>query len=96
MEAIVWTVTVVLLIAGLVGAFLPGIPSAPLVLVAGALHKYFLPAYLSWWTLGAFASGVDGPINWGRLRLGNWRISSCWIAIPSTIRLRIFGQPRLS
>lgn len=50
-EALIWTVAVVLLLVGLAGAVLPGLPGAPLILVAAVWLELFLPAYLSWPTM---------------------------------------------
>lgn len=51
----VWVVTVLLLLTGAAGAVLPLLPGAPLILAAALWLEYFLPAYLSWWTIGGLA-----------------------------------------
>lgn len=53
-----WTLTAVLMLLGLAGAALPGVPGTPLIFLAALLHKLFLPRLLPWWTvavLGALA-----------------------------------------
>ncbi|MBI5202523.1 MAG: DUF456 domain-containing protein [Elusimicrobia bacterium] len=54
-EVLVWILAVLLIALGLAGAILPGLPGAPLILLAAVVHKVFLPAYLSWWIVGALA-----------------------------------------
>jgi len=51
----VWALVVVLMLLALAGAFVPAIADAPLIFLAAVVHKVFLPAYLSIWTLVAFA-----------------------------------------
>lgn len=54
--AAVWLVTAALALAGAAGVFLPGIPGAPLILLAGVFAKVMLPGALSWWTVGVLAA----------------------------------------
>jgi len=55
METAIWIVVVVLMLGGLAGTFVPVVPGAPIILVAAVIHKYFLPQYVSVWTLGVLA-----------------------------------------
>ncbi|MFH1725327.1 MAG: DUF456 family protein [Elusimicrobiota bacterium] len=55
MEAIVWTLCILLIIVGLAGTVVPAVPGAPIILVAAVLHRLFLPQYLSWWTIAGLA-----------------------------------------
>lgn len=55
MEAAIWVLTAVLILTGTAGTLVPGIPGAPIILVACVVHKFFLPQYLSWWVLAALA-----------------------------------------
>jgi len=55
MAIAVWILTVFLIMLGLAGSLLPGLPGAPLILLAAVIHKMFLPHYLSWWTVAALA-----------------------------------------
>lgn len=48
---IVWLLTVLLLFLGLLGSVIPGLPGAPLIFAAAVWHEFFLPQYLSGWTL---------------------------------------------
>lgn len=45
---VVWMVAALLLLVGVAGAVLPGLPGAPLILVAAVWLELFLPAYLAW------------------------------------------------
>jgi len=60
METLIWILTGILLLAGFAGTVIPALPGAPLMLIAAVIHKLFLPAYLSWWTLAALglAAGI--------------------------------------
>lgn len=49
--ALVWLLTVVLMLAGVAGAVLPALPGAPLILVAAVVHRLLLPGYVSVWTI---------------------------------------------
>lgn len=47
------SLTLVVMLVGVLGAILPGLPGAPLVLLAAIAHKlYFGSAGASWWVLG--------------------------------------------
>lgn len=51
----VWILTAVLAFVGVAGSVLPGLPGAPLILIAAVLHRWLLPGYVSMWTLAALA-----------------------------------------
>ncbi len=51
MEALVWVLTAVLILAGLAGIFIPVFPGMMLIFAAALLHRLTLPEYLSWWTV---------------------------------------------
>jgi uncharacterized protein len=55
MPILVWSLTVLLLLGGLVGAFLPLLPGTTLILAGVVLHKLLLPASLSWAAVGWIA-----------------------------------------
>ncbi|HEY0947283.1 MAG TPA: DUF456 domain-containing protein [Opitutaceae bacterium] len=50
MEIAVWTLTVLLTLAGLVGTIMPLLPGTTLILIGMLVHKLLLPADLSWMT----------------------------------------------
>lgn len=52
LEVLIWCLTVVLMLAGLVGVVVPLLPGTTLILLAAVLHKLLLPACLSWFTVG--------------------------------------------
>lgn len=47
----VWLLVSFLMLAGLFGCVLPGLPGTPLIFAAAVLHKVLLPQYLSWWVI---------------------------------------------
>lgn len=51
----VWTLTALLILAGVAGSILPALPGAPLILVAAVLHRWLLPGWVSLWTIAALA-----------------------------------------
>lgn len=55
MEILAWTLTVALLIAGLVASLVPLLPGTTLVLLGVIAHKLLLPADLSWTVVGWIA-----------------------------------------
>jgi hypothetical protein len=52
---IAWLLAAALIIAGVAGIILPGLPGAILILAAAIVHKLMLPGWLSWWTVTAVA-----------------------------------------
>lgn len=55
MEIAVWTFTVLLILAGLLGVIVPLLPGTTLMLLAMVGHKLLLPGSLSWAALGWIA-----------------------------------------
>lgn len=57
MQALWWTLTLLLMLAGLAGTIVPLLPDTPLILAAALLHHFLLGAQHSvgWWTLSALA-----------------------------------------
>lgn len=55
MPAVWWTLTLVLMLAGLVGTVVPLLPGTTIILAAAVLHHFMLGEAQSvgWWTLGA-------------------------------------------
>lgn len=83
-EILCWALTVLLMLAGLVGAVFPVIPDSLLIL-AGAFLQHFTihsPHRVGWWTLGVltalcilahivdFAAGMMGAKKFGASRWG--------------------------
>ena len=52
LEVLIWCLTVVLMLGGLVGVVVPLLPGTTLILLAAVLHKLLLPASLTWLTIG--------------------------------------------
>jgi uncharacterized protein YqgC (DUF456 family) len=48
LEALIWTLTVTLMLIGVAGVVVPILPGTTLILIAVVLHKIFLPTDLSW------------------------------------------------
>lgn len=51
-DSLIWIFSILLILIGLLGCVVPGIPGAPLILLGALAHKLCLPDRLSWWTLG--------------------------------------------
>ena len=79
----VWTLTITLLVTGLLGAIIPFLPGPFLLVLAGVLHSFFRPdSGVSWWGIGIlgvllalaylvdFASGMMGARWFGASRWG--------------------------
>jgi len=58
-EALVWSLTIVLMLIGLVGVIVPLLPGTTLILFAAVLHKLLQPADVSWLAISFIA------IFWG-------------------------------
>ena len=80
-DTIVWALSSLLIIMGVVGVVVPALPG-PFLIVAGVLlHKIFLPQYLSWWTVGGITvlAFLCLIIDWLCLALGiKWSGASRW------------------
>ncbi|MCE1228190.1 MAG: DUF456 domain-containing protein [Firmicutes bacterium] len=50
-EGLVWLLASLLVLVGLIGAWLPVLPGLPLIAAGALLHKLFLPNVLSWWVV---------------------------------------------
>jgi uncharacterized protein len=56
MEAyLVWTLTIVLTLIGLAGVIVPILPGTTLILIAMIVHKWLLPADITWVAIGWIA-----------------------------------------
>jgi uncharacterized protein len=55
LEVATWTLTLLLMLIGVVGVILPLLPGTTLILVAAIIHKLILPADLSWTAIGFIA-----------------------------------------
>ena len=58
MQALWWTLTILLMLAGLVGTIIPLLPDTPLILGAAVLHHFLVGSEnhsVGWWTLTALA-----------------------------------------
>jgi uncharacterized protein YqgC (DUF456 family) len=78
---LVWTLSVLLILAGVAGSVLPALPGAPLILVAAVLHRWLLPGRVSLWTIAALAvlaalsvvvDAVCGVLGVRRFGGGRW------------------------
>jgi uncharacterized protein YqgC (DUF456 family) len=52
LEIATWSLTLVLMLVGVVGVIVPLLPGTTLILVAAIIHKLILPADLSWLAIG--------------------------------------------
>jgi uncharacterized protein len=55
LEVATWTLTLLLMLIGVVGVILPLLPGTTLILAAAIIHKLILPADLSWTAIGFIA-----------------------------------------
>ncbi len=83
-EALWWTLTIMLMFAGLVGTVLPLLPGTTIILAAAVVHHLALgaPRSVGWWTIGGlvvltvlsyvvdFVSGSIGAKKFGASRWG--------------------------
>jgi len=85
MTTLWWSLTIVLMIAGLLGTCIPMLPDTPLILAGAVVHKVAFPEgahTITWWTIGAlvllmlvsfvieFISGAVGAKYFGATRYG--------------------------
>lgn len=81
LEAAIWTLTLGLMLVGLLGVIVPLLPGTTLILFAALLHKLLLPADLSWLSLGLIALfwGISILADFGGVILGTkWFGGSRW------------------
>lgn len=83
-EIIIWVITLLLMLVGLIGSFTPMLPGSFLIFTGALLHKCFLPQYTSWFTIVLLTAcvGFSAFIDWicvayGAKRAGasKWGIS---------------------
>jgi len=64
--SVVLTLTTLLAVVGILGSLIPGVPGPLLVFVAALFEWWFLPAFVSPWTLGLFVvlSALSAAADW--------------------------------
>ena len=86
MPALWWSLTIVLMIVGLIGTVIPLLPGTTIIFAAAVIHRVMLGEEHSvgWWTLGGllvltiishgldFFSGSIGAKKFGATRWGMW------------------------
>lgn len=55
LEVATWTLTLLLMLVGMIGVILPLLPGTTLILAAAIIHKLILPTDLSWMAIGFVA-----------------------------------------
>ncbi len=50
-EWLLFALVALLMLVGLVGSFIPGLPGTPLILGAALLHKWLAPLSVPWWVV---------------------------------------------
>lgn len=81
LEAAIWTLTLGLMLVGLVGVIVPLLPGTTLILIAAVLHKLLLPTDLSWLAVGLIALfwAISVAADFGGVILGTrWFGGSRW------------------
>ena len=58
MVFLAWIILFLCLIVGLIGILVPVLPCIFLILFGVLVHKFLLPEYLNWWTVGVVILGV--------------------------------------
>ena len=83
-DSIGWLISILLIVAGITGIFLPVLPGLSLIWLGILTHKLFIPEALSWWTVGLLGvlvivttaaewlSGVWGAKAFGSTAWGMW------------------------
>ncbi|MEO6994338.1 MAG: DUF456 domain-containing protein [Lacunisphaera sp.] len=56
MEILVWSIVIILMLAGLIGSVVPLIPGTTLILVGALLQKWLLPETVTWLAVGWIAA----------------------------------------
>ena len=79
-EYLVWTLTVVLLLIGLIGTLVPLLPGTTLILIGVVIHKLILPEALTW-----------GVVAWVT---AVWAVSIAADLVCTIVGTRIFGGTR--
>jgi len=100
-EWLVWVLTVVALLCGVAGTFLPVLPGLGLIWLAVLFHKLMLPHILSWWTVCFLFLGVLAGflVDWmsgvfGAKWMGSSRYGMAGACIGGIVGL-FFGLPGL-
>lgn len=81
LEAAIWTLTLGLMLVGLLGVIVPLLPGTTLILIAAVLHKLLLPTDLSWLAVGLIALfwAISVLADFGGVILGTkWFGGSRW------------------
>ncbi len=70
--SVAWLVLACGVFGGFVGVFLPLIPGALVVFLTALIHKWMLPDWLSWWSIGGLfvLVIVDRVVDFGGTALG--------------------------
>ena len=90
LEWVIGGISILLIIVGFLGAFLPVIPGPFLIVAAALLHKIFLPQYLTWWTVSGIIIGgiLCALVDWIFFLLGmKWSGASKWGFIGASVGL---------
>lgn len=72
MSAFAWAAAAVLIVLGVAGSVLPGLPGAPLIFAAAVLVRLLVPGYVSVWSLVLLAllSALTLLADWALSALG--------------------------
>jgi len=81
LEFITWSVSVILIIVGLIGVVLPLIPGTLIILIAALIHHWLRPDEVSWTAVGVVAALwlLSLLVEFGSMALGTkWFGGSKW------------------
>jgi uncharacterized protein YqgC (DUF456 family) len=96
-----WVVSVLLLLVGFLGTFLPAIPGLPLMALGAFLHKLLVPGVLSWWTVAVFAlvAALGFVVDFAATAIASRRAGATkagvWGAVVGGLVGLFFGLPGL-
>jgi len=81
MEIFAWVLLIVLVVVGLAGMILPGVPGTALILLGAIIHRLILPMYISWVVIVILGFGV--ALSWaidffGSTMGAKWGGASRW------------------
>lgn len=86
MQTLVWFLAALLMITGLVGTVVPGVPGVGIILAGAVVHRVWLPTdqSVSWWVIAGLGvlTALAYAVDWGAGYLGAKRFgASRWGAV---------------
>ncbi len=80
METLVWFAAALLMLTGLVGTVVPGVPGVGIILAGAVVHRVWMPPgqTVSWWVIAGLAAltALAYAVDWGAAWLGAKRFGA--------------------